>query len=59
MTTRTLPLPGLGPARRSSDRRPTRATAPRNSGGASLVGLVEVALLGWFGLMLLVTALTL
>jgi hypothetical protein len=32
---------------------------PRNPGGASLVSLVEVALLGWFGLMLLVTALAL
>lgn len=58
MTTRTLPLPGL----RKSGRRDWRAPRPmrqRDPEGTSFGRLLGFAVLGWFGLMVVVTAIAL
>jgi hypothetical protein len=57
MNTRALPLPGLPRGRHN--RRALRRTPPVDSAGMSFGRLLGVALLGWFGLMMLVTALAL
>ncbi|HSE62791.1 MAG TPA: hypothetical protein VLG15_04200 [Thermoanaerobaculia bacterium] len=57
MNTRALPLPGLPRGRHN--RRALRRTPPFDSAGMSFGRLFGVALLGWFGLMMLVTALAL
>jgi hypothetical protein len=62
MVTRALPLHGLGrPVRieRRLSRRTPRPVSPRNPEGMTFGRLFGVALLGWFGLMMLVTALAL
>ena len=57
MNTRVLPLPGLRTGRR--DRRATRRTPLRDTEGTSLGRLLGIAMLGWFGLMLVVAAIAL
>lgn len=57
MNTRALPLPGL--LRGRHNRRAPRRTPPPDSAGMSFGRLFGVALLGWFGLMTVVTLIAL
>jgi len=58
MTTRALPLPGLRTFRRR-DRREPRPMLERDPEGTSFGRLLGFAVLGWFGLMVVVTAIAL
>ena len=58
MTTRALPLPGLRTSRRR-DREASRPMPQQEPKGMSFGRLLGVALLGWFGFMVVVAALAL